>query len=837
MRILGLDISFRKKDAITVQEVRPTSVPVSRIPTVKVAPLVYAQQFARVNRGVFFLAPEYDLSEIGKIEDVDSFVRQSFRKKEGLMFKEGVSYRGRNKATIQYVKTRMSQITQASGIPTVALMKRVAKSLIRVSNAYVVKVRSTKASGGQVRYSADGKSLQPIAAYFPAAPEMFKMDLDPESGKIRHWRQQLPNGWYKLFKPEDVIHFTLEKREGFSYGIPSLVPVIDDIRALRTIEENIELLLYQHLFPLFHYKVGTEKMPAGYTEDGRREIDVINNEIRSMPAEGMLVTDERAEIKAIGSEGRAMNAEAYLTYFKRRVYVGLGMSEVDFGETTTSNRAAAQVASRALVDSVKAIQAEFEAQWDQHIIKELLLESTFGDQVLEEDNMVLLQFNEIDIENKIKHEKHASEMFKIEGLTWDEFRNELGLEPIIVPENGEDQDPAKYPEWHNTHWKLFDEPLNLIRAVDEPYSPAAKAAVAARTTSMTSPQMKESEAGAQAMLRAKNAGRPDKAPHVKAKDSAVSLAFDILEKETLGRVSSSIASRGRIDEDYMRAQAKTWTADTATKMMFFSVGQLVKGFVDQVGRTPGDATELLVPAKKDLHKRIAYRLDKLAQDAIALSGYRIHKKYGDQIAISPSSDIAEELHIAFDAIRYRSEFIWDVETRKAYNYGRLLGMQYLGGFGFKLQAREDSCEQCRSIHGWNVIAGVTGLEDIPPFHANSRMEWIPLFDEPEESIPTEDDLNIGGSGTVPTRQPNQPAVEQPTPALAEKTRVCPRCGMTATFQPRNANFFCSRCKYAFSKNERPKKMTGGKPMSPMPPKKRKEEAELPASVGGPKQGS
>ena len=842
MRIFGLDISFKKKDAIVVTSVKPDSVPVSRIPSVKVAPLVYAQQFARINRGVFFLPPEYDLAEVGKIEDSESIVRQAFRKKEGLAFKEGVAYRGKNKQTIQYLKTRMAQMSQASGIPELSLMKRTLKSLIRVSNAYLVKVRSTRASGGQVRYNADGRSLQPVAAYFPAAPEMFKMDLDPESGKIRHWRQQLPNGWYKLFKPEDVIHFTLEKREGFSYGVPLTVPVVDDIRALRQIEENIELLIYQHLFPLFHFKIGTDQLPANYTEDGVREIDALQNQIRMMPSESGLVTDHRVEISALGAEGRALAAEGYLNYFKKRVYVGLGMSEVDFGETSSTNRAASQVASRALIDSVKSIQAEFEAQWDQHVIKELLQESTFGDLVLEEENMVHLQFNEIDIESQIKHQAHAADMFQKHGLTWDEMRGELGREPIIVPDDPQDQDPHSYPEWHNTYWKLFDEPLNLIRAVDEPYSAAAQAAVNARTTSMTSEQQKAAEAGNIKALKAKGAGsaqRPSKAPRAKDsfQDSTLSKAFDEFERDTLSKLGFTLENRGRIDTEYLMAQGKSWTATTARQLTSLANAQLIQGFVDQVGRTPGDADTHLSIGRKAIQERVDLRLGKLAKDAIELTNHRIDKRLGEKVSIAAANDIAEELHIAFDAMRFRAEFIWDVEIRKAYNFGRLLGMRYAGGFGFQLKAHDEACQQCRSVHGWHVLSESSDLEDVPPFHANSRMEFIPVYEEPETGAETsKDDLNVGGAGTIATRQPGKPAIDQPNESLAQKTRVCPRCGYTATWQQRQGNFFCSRCRYAFADKERPKKLTGGKPISPMPPKKRKEEAELPSNTGGPKDG-
>lgn len=908
MRIFGLDISLGNKskleDAVPISSVQPGHVPISRIPTVRVAPLIYPQQFARVNRGVFFLPPEYDLAEIGKIEDTESLVRQAFKKKEGLMFKEGLSYRGKNKATIQYIKTRMAQIAQASGIPTINLMKRIARSLIRTSNAYLVKVRSAKASGGQVRATADGKNLQPIAAYFPAAPEMFKMDLDPESGKIRHWRQQLPNGWYKLFKPEDVIHFTLDKREGFAYGVPVIVPVIDDIKALRQIEENIELLVYQHLFPLFHYKVGTETKPALYYESGEREVEQVRKEVSMMPAEGMLITDERAEITAIGSEGRALNAEGYLNYFKKRVYMGLGMSSVDFGEADTSNRATANVVSRALVDSVKSTQAEFEAMWDQHVIRELLLESTFGEDILEEDHIVHLQFAEIDLQNKIEHENHAMEMFKGHGLTWDEFRNELGQEPIPVPDDPNDQENfEQYPEWFNTYWKLFYEPEKLISAVDEPYSQAAQAAVQARSSSFTQEGQAAAQKGAMEMQKAAHPpnARPSKAP--RAKDNYLGEAFDELERDTSGRLMSSVRGRGRIDKEYLATMALNWSKETADRMSARATSDLIQGFMDVAGNYIAGSDYVLSDGRKLISDRIHERLDRLAKDVVSLVCHRLDKKMGDKAPSEEIENAMDELHIAFDAVRYRTDFIVDVESRKSYNYGQLLALRLMGAYGYQLVAHDEACDRCRAVHGRILLSEDSDIDDVPPFHANSRMKMNILWQAPGQRISdladgvggltvlpdrepgkpavaqedpgaqkmsavcpkcgmtallqprsgnyycgrcrysfrkleddgVKDDLNVGGAGTVPTRQPTKPQLEKAYRDLAPVKKPCPRCGLSIE-SSKGGKFKCTRCKFAFTEKDNPRKIASGKPISPMPPKKRKEEAELPGKTGGPTEG-
>ena len=56
-----------------------------------------------------FTPPEYNLMEIGVIEDVESYVRQAFQKKTALMFKEGEEFRGKNKETIDYIKKRIQK--------------------------------------------------------------------------------------------------------------------------------------------------------------------------------------------------------------------------------------------------------------------------------------------------------------------------------------------------------------------------------------------------------------------------------------------------------------------------------------------------------------------------------------------------------------------------------------------------------------------------------------------------------------------------------------------------------------------------------------------------------
>jgi len=424
----------------------PENKPISSIPSIPPRVLRYQQyQYRRVSAE--FEEPEYNLVEILAVEDVESIVRQAHRKKLGLLFKEGWDLVGRNLETTTYCRLRFAQIARASDIPTELLLRRIGKSLINTSNAFLVKVRDETASGGKLRTDpVTGRTLKPVAAYFPAPPATMFPKYN-KKGKVMKWRQKMPDGRYRDFPAEDVVHFKINAKEGFTFGTPDLVPVMDDIRALRQIEENVELLVHQYLFPLFQYIVGTEDHPAGLTEEGEDELEVVEARVENLPPEGVIVTPERHEIRYIGAEGKALKPEELLEYFKKRVIAGLGISTIDLGEAATANRASARTLSRQLVDTVKDIQLSLAMQFNHFILSELLLESPWASKgdVLSDKYMVRLQFSEIDIDTQIEREKHAADLFESNGITLQEFRKRLGKEPFPLPEDPHDQEPGGFP--------------------------------------------------------------------------------------------------------------------------------------------------------------------------------------------------------------------------------------------------------------------------------------------------------------------------------------------------------------------------------------------------------
>jgi hypothetical protein len=376
-----------------------------------------------------FVPSEYNLIEISLIEDGESYVRQAFQKKTSLMFKEGEVYTGLNQDTIGYVKNRIKQIEYVTGIPWRTLLRQTGKELISKSNFFWVKVRKEKHSGGDKGV----KRSKPIAGYFPMGAENVYIKKD-EYGKVIEYQQRLPNNKIRDFKPEDVIHFRCDVKPGFTFGTPKIVPVIPDIQALRRLEENVEILFYQTLFPVFQYKVGTESKPATTLtlQDGTviDEVSYVRQQIQNMPTEGGIVTPERHSIEYIGANGQIPNYQPVLQYFKSRVLAGLGISSLDIGDGDTSNRSTADSLSKALIDSVKDYQSVMEDIINSEIITELLLEADFNFDPLIEDNFVALKFREIDIEEQMKKNVNAQLLYNSDMLDINESREIIGYQPL-----------------------------------------------------------------------------------------------------------------------------------------------------------------------------------------------------------------------------------------------------------------------------------------------------------------------------------------------------------------------------------------------------------------------
>ena len=389
-----------------------------------------------------FTPPVHDLSEIARAADIEPYINQSIRKHREQILKEGYILSGSDDSLVAYVRQRLFEISLLTGITTEQWLRELVTNLVMYHNAYLVFRRDEKRSSGKV-IQMHGKELKPIAGIFVGEPTSMEVDVD-KYGTPRKWRQRIEDNNIaagpvqeitRTFNTEDIVHITVDKKTGFTFGTPYLLPVLDDIRALRKLEEVAVIVASKEAFPLYHYKVGTENRPAIYYEGGGNEVDQTLSEVQNLPAQGYVVTSERHEIKLISSEGSALDLSPYLEYFEARVIAGLRLSPLDLGRGGGASRGTATNINKGLQDSAKDYQQVISDIVTQFVILPLLLEGGFD---VFEDNLVRFTFPTIDREEERASQNHGAQLYMANAITTAEFRKEYLNKQPMSPEDEAD---------------------------------------------------------------------------------------------------------------------------------------------------------------------------------------------------------------------------------------------------------------------------------------------------------------------------------------------------------------------------------------------------------------
>jgi hypothetical protein len=364
-----------------------------------------------------------DLLEITKAYNTDSYIRKAVDKYAELMFKAGWDVTGSDQAISDYVWMRLKLMEEATGQSIEDMFKEIAQDLVLYGNAFIVKQRKGNLPPGLKAVGYTGK--QPILGYFVLPPTTIKISRD-ESGKVLNYQQDSGTGNTVDIKPEDMIHVYYKKPRGRAYGIPYIFTVLDDVKMLRQIEENVARLIYKNLFPLYQYKVGLDKPGFEATDE---EINDLRDQIREMPMDGAIVLPERHNITVVSAAGAALDADPYLLYFRQRVFSGLGVSDIVMGIGNTANRGTADNLSAEMIDGVKEFQAIFKNAIQSKIVNELLFEGGY-DPVVNAQQEVQFVFQEIELDAKMKRENHITQLFTQNAITHEELRTQMGLDPV-----------------------------------------------------------------------------------------------------------------------------------------------------------------------------------------------------------------------------------------------------------------------------------------------------------------------------------------------------------------------------------------------------------------------
>ena len=622
-----------------------------------------------------FNPPEADLNEIRNAIAADSYIKLAVTKYSQLILKAGYHIVSDNDDAAEYIQGRFNLMSFMTGTPIDIIFQEIASDLVSYSNAFLIKSRVDMTNIGGLQ--AKGVySQKPVGGYFRADPTTMQIKVD-STGTIKNYQQQVGNT-KKSYKPEDVVHFYIDKEGGKLFGTPRLEAALEDVKMLRKIEGNVLKLIYRYSAPLMQMKIG---IPEPGLMATTKEINEARTEIEKLANDGIFITNERTEFNAIGAEGEALDASKYLAYFESRVFSALSLSSAMAGRGGAKQDADSM--EEQVHDAVNYFQKAIKTFIENGMITELLLEGGYNPLANMQD-MVRFQFEEINLETKVKMQTHAMNMFQGNAIPFDEMRTQLGLRSDNVDEKRLYDNMIKQP---NALEKIAAQNGNSssVSASSEKTNGTAKNIISPLNQhGETSAKIKENlnltEASTEENIKLYKKQYPD------VYKKYISLRNEVCEDKTKAFIALPLA------RDAMFKDLKDHVLSEALK----GYSQAIR----ETGRSPSFEPTTISAVLND---RIGRHLTKLFKDI------------QDKLKKTETKEDRERI---FDVSEYRLRFLADHVTSKAYWFSYVKTASALGIDRVRVnfsKGSEDAKEHDRYVNTKNF-----SLDDIPAFHPYCR---------------------------------------------------------------------------------------------------------------------
>lgn len=630
-----------------------------------------------------FEGPEgFDFEEIERAYLTDSYIRTAMDKYVDFMFKAGWDIVGKNANAVEYLNNRIEIMSYSTQNPMNQLLTEIAEELVKYHNVFLIKARAgnsyTFPPGINVS-PIDGK--KPVAGYYVLPTSTMTIARD-KNGTVKKYKQEIPGADKPLeIKPEDMIHIHIDKQPGRAFGFPFIWEALDDVKLLRQLEELVDRMIYKNIFPLLVYQVGLEQEGFQATDE---EIEEVREMLGELSMDGGIVLPERHNIKAIGNEGKALSVEEYLRYFEKRVFTGLGVSEMLMGRGDTANRSTSDNMDAAFKDRIKAYQRVLSTFLTKFLVNEILVEGGF-DPLMNPDDRVDFRFREIDFDSKIKEENHAIQKFTQNAITHEELRNALGLDPVT--------------EENRLYFNMITASLNAQKAQDATDSANAQG---------TNKDQPENQHGTN--------GSPGKSESISESKSKIEKAiynstnrWELLKSEVIDSVKDS----EELDEKKLE-MAVNLSLTQIEKIINQSLLDKFLESIDDFKKQNDKDMELnLDYNKKRLEHYVSKSVSRLKKDLIK-SVIKAYQKDGNDT--NKMASVAG----AFNALKYRLKFIINTEATRAYSLGFSRAAREAGYKEVKIFPSE-GCAVCKALQD-KPIDLYTG--DLPPLHPNCQCRLI-----------------------------------------------------------------------------------------------------------------
>jgi hypothetical protein len=382
-----------------------------------------------------FEEPPYDFDQIIQAIDTDSYIKMAFSKYRELCWKEGWDIVSENPEAVDYLWQRIDLFEEVMGIPFTHFLASATDQYFKFGNAFIAIARGDIQPLFKGRLQVEEGYDHPISGFYLIPTETVRIYRDKFNRPLAY-KQALddydPKGDHNAeprWSADEVIHLHMDRKPQRAFGTPFIINVLDDVIALRQIEEDVQNLVHREMFPLYTYTVGTELSPSS-----PQEIIDAAEELANLRTEGGLVLPERHTVEVLGAEGNAMDVSKYLTMFTVRVITGMGLSPHHLGLMSEGgNRSVTDTLDKALYDRIKMYQRELEDFFRLKIFNPILREGGFDPLIApaynDQSDRCYFKFREIDIDSQVLKENHYVNLFVQNAITWEELRLKLSLDP------------------------------------------------------------------------------------------------------------------------------------------------------------------------------------------------------------------------------------------------------------------------------------------------------------------------------------------------------------------------------------------------------------------------
>nr|DAF49780.1 MAG TPA: Portal protein [Myoviridae sp. ctyhJ29] len=560
-----------------------------------------------------------------------------------------------------------------TGTPIDLVFQQIAEDLVLYSNAFLIKSRidMTNIGGLQAKGIYDTK---PVGGYFRVDPTTVQIKRD-KTGVIKNYQQQVGND-KKAYKPTDVIHFYIDKKGGAAFGTPRIEAALEDVKMLRKIEGNVLRLIYRYAAPLYQMKIGIPEQGFMATD---QEIKDARKEIERLADDGIIITNERTEFNAIGSQGQVLDASKYLSYFESRVFTALSLSYAQAGRGGAKQDADSM--EEQVHDSIKFFQRTIAIFVEQLMFNELLLEGGYNP-ITEPTDIVRFQFNEINLDTRVKMETHAMNLFQGNAIPYEEMRGRLGLDTDDVDESRLYQNMIKTPAEIAILQAKLGQSSGSAQPGPEKSQDAPKTA-----TNMIQPKNQHGTSSVKIKESSQNIQtKEDRIEDYQKAFKDIYKKFQQVRNDVLEDGSRAYASLP-IARDWIASNLKNHTSLKAQE-----------GYNQAIKDTKKKPDKFKVSSKQ-LSDMIDDCLDNMFKD--------IQSKYKE--ATTP-----QQKEAAFDKTEYRLRFLAEHVAAKAYWYGYIKTCEALNIDKVYVQFGKGSKD--KEDHESILNPKSFSLEDIPAFH-------------------------------------------------------------------------------------------------------------------------